>query len=366
VTVEQRQLPELEYKLRSTQLGSMPIYFQLDSSAHYFNSKRTGVFDESWGRADLLPRVTVPLSRWPWLSMSVTGGGRLTYYDDSLDATGTAFSGEPLTRFLPSANAQVVGPSFSRIYNWSLGRFGKFKHVIEPRWSYLFVDKYDDQNLVPLFDEIDRLNPQNIFAVSLVNRLLAKPKDEDSLEGAREILLIEFTQPYSLDDERPLQLSRDRMMEAQKGPITGRIRFNPGTRMNIEQRFSYNTLFNGIESTSLSGTVGLGRNSLGVSWFTRRNAEFDTTTSNQARVFTQIELVRNRLRVGSQVNYDFNNSLLQAQRHVLSLTSQCWGFNVEFRELRTLQRLDRDFRFAVSLKNIGTLIDLTSGTREEF
>jgi hypothetical protein len=73
-----------------------------------------------------------------------------------------------------------------------------------------------------------------------------------------------------------------------------------------------------------------------------------------------------RLTLGSQVNYDFVLGLLQQMRHVLTYQAQCWGFVVEVRELRSLNREDRDIRFALSLKNIGTFLDLTSGTRHNY
>jgi len=44
---------------------------------------------ELYGRFDLFPQVTLPIRSWPWLSVSVTGGERFTWYGDSLQTTTT-------------------------------------------------------------------------------------------------------------------------------------------------------------------------------------------------------------------------------------------------------------------------------------
>jgi LPS-assembly protein len=366
VSVTQRQLPEIEFKVRSTQIGNLPLYFQMDSSAHAFQAIRTNLYDQQWQRADVSPRLTVPLSFWPWLSLSASAGGRVTHYTDSLDEARKVFTGEELTRVFPVGSAQMVGPSLSKIFDWKVGRFGKFKHIIEPRFSYLFIGDFEDQDLVPLFDEIDTLRKQNIFTVGLVNRLLAKPADPEALEGAHEIASFELAQAFSLNADQPFQTSRDREQETTRGPILGRFRFNPGTKLSLESRFTFNTLFDRLQDASLSGYWRTQQNSLGLTWFTRFDPEKGDTQTHQARVFTQVALWPGRVTLGSQVNYDFILGLLQQMRHVLTYQAQCWGLIVEYRELRSLNREDRDIRFALSLKNIGTFLDMTSGTRHNY
>ncbi len=365
VTVTQQQLPEVEYQLRSTQLGRLPLYLGLSSAAHAFRIDSTGGEGTSYQRADLAPSLTLPLSYLPWLSVSVIGGGRSTWYSDSVNAAGE-FTGEAVTRTFPTAAAQMVGPVFSRIFDTKIGRFGKFKHIIEPRWSYSFIGESEKQSAVPLFDEIDILRSQNFFVASLVNRLLAKPADPKSLEGAREILSLEISQAYSLDEDQPFQSSRDGTRTSTDSAIVSRLRFNPGDRIGLEARASYSTLFGGLESTSLSGGMRIGKNhGIGLTWFTRFDVENDRTTVHQARLGTGFQLVPNRLRIDSSINYDLVEGLMQQHRHLITYTSQCYGLIFELRENKTLRQKVQEFRFAISLKNIGTFLDLNSGSRTE-
>jgi hypothetical protein len=68
----------------------------------------------------------------------------------------------------------------------------------------------------------------------------------------------------------------------------------------------------------------------------------------------------------TQINYDFDLSLLQSQRYILQYFSQCFGYRLEYRDWQSVTRQDREIRFALTLKNIGTFLDLTGGTRNGF
>ena len=366
VVVTQRQLPEIEYRLRPTRLGKIPAYLSLDTSAHYLSVERTAGMEQKYGRANLFPLLTVPLRVVPWLSASLKGGQRFTWYEKGLSEGGGTFSDESLTREFATASADIIGPSFSKVFDKGAGKFGKFKHVVEPRFQYLFVDDFEDQDLVPLFDEVDRITPRNAYTVSLINRLLAKPRDEEKDGGSREIMSFELAQSFTLKDGKFLQQSKDGTMQTTEGPITGRFRFNPSSTTRLQSQFAYNTLFSRITSHSLSSNAVVGRQRLGISWFTRYDAETGDTTSNQLRTNTGFELWPDRLRWESQVNFDIEKDLLQQHRHFISYTGACYGLRIEYQEFKTASRSSRDFRFAVSFKNIGTFVDLTGRSSTGF
>ena len=365
VTVTQTQLPEIEYRLRPTRLGNFPLYLSLLSSASQLDIERTDVIQGSYSRIDVLPTLTVPVSTLPWLSLSLAASTRATMYSDSVTADNSEFRGESLTRNAPSVSASLIGPSFSKVIDKRIGSFGKFKHIIEPRWSYMRVDEFDDQEFVPLFDEVDTLFAQEIFSFALVNRILAKPADENSLIGAREVFSFELGQSFSLDDQ-PFEQSRDGSLLGTKSAITARLRFTPNDRAGLEARTSYSALFDRVSSASLLGSLRFGPDSVGLTWVTSIDPERGTTRSHQARVFTDLTLVKNHLRMQNELNLDLLTGLIQQHRHIFYYTSQCWGVRMEFREYKTTVRRDRDIRLAISLKNIGTFLDLNHGENERF
>jgi LPS-assembly protein len=360
IRVEQRKLPEVEYRLRSTRLGKVPLYAQFQGSASYLDLVRPNSYAGKYGRLDAFPQLTLPIRSVPWLNLSLTAGERITWYGDSLDGTGTSFDGEALTRMIPFGSSEVVGPSFSRIFDGGFG-FDKLKHVVEPRWTYTYLGEIDDRREVPLFDEVDDLRSTNQGRIALVNRLLAKPTGEGS---AREVFLFELARRISFDDTQPLQQSSNGLVQSTDGPLEALVRVNPTERTSVKFEANYSTLFSGLASTELSGELGLGStlNTIGVTWFTRFQPETGTTQSNQLRIGGSLGLFKN-IRVESQINYDFEQQLLQQQRWIVNFTQQCYGLRLEMRDFRTStgpRDRDKDFRFSLSLKNVGTFLDLTS------
>jgi len=361
-TIEQRRLPEIEYRLRSTRLARTPFYLEVESSLDYFQIDRPNSYNGNYGRVDLFPQVTLPIRTFPWLSLSVTGGERLTWYGDSLNATQTDFTGDSLSRAFPVASSQIVGPSFSRIFDWKVGGFGKFKHVIEPRWTYTYQGDIDEDEHVPLFDEVDTPFSTNRGRLALDNRLLGKPNTENG--AAREVLLFEIARNYSFDPLQPLQRSQDRQVTSTAGPVEALLRFNPTDKISLKLEADYDTLFGGISSTGLTGNYGFGAgNYLGATWFTLSQPETGTSVSNQVRLNGALGLPAWHMRLEGQFNYDFEHSLLQNQQLVVSYASQCYGLRLELRDFRAgtgPRTRDKDIRLSLTLKNVGTFLDLNS------
>ena len=385
-TVLQSQLPEIAYRLRERRLGASPLYLSLGATANYLSAERSGSYSTGYGRFDLQPEVKLPLRPAPWLSVALSAGGRATWWGDSYSthevdpetdtgrqrcgdqtvASNQIYCGESLTRVYPTGTVEMVGPSFSRIFETGGKSFAKFKHVIEPRWTYGFLGAFDEQNRVAQFDEIDLLIPSNVAEFALVNRLLARPADA-ALGGAFEILSFELSQAFSFDQEQPLQKSRDGLLTDQSSPLFAKLRFNPSRAFSVQAQAAYNTLFNGLDSTSLSGTAKLRRGNVGLTWFTRYASESyadptrSDTLSDQIRFAFGYDILPQRLRLDGQINYDVENGDIQQQRYFLNYLSQCWSVQVEGREYTRGQIVDRDYRLSLTLKNVGSFLDISGG-----
>lgn len=370
--INQRRLPEVEYELRPTRLGKLPLFLDVSSSLAYFDVDRSALYDDGYGRFDVQPNLQVNVLKLPWLSASVNGGYRYTWYGNSLCATptnpaetgegfcdpqGPAFQEETLDRTLPVAGAELVGPSFSRIWNTKVGSFSKLKHVIEPRFNYAYLGDIDEDvtRRTPLFDEIDVLTSANLGRFVLINRVLGKPADE-SKGSAREIFSLKLTRLYSFDKEQPLQ--RVGTEETQFGPFDGELRFDPSEKTSLTAQVVYNTLASRVTQRSLSGAVGLFGSTLGVTWFTSYSPQTGETANDQARLWATLHLVPRRLTLESQIAYDIEREELQQQRYAVNYISQCYAFRVEASEFSTRQQRDFEYRFLLTLKNVGTFLDL--------
>src|SRR5262249_18049270 len=61
----------------------------------------------------------------------------------------------------------------SRVFNLQWGKLQQLQHVIEPQVSYTYVPAVDQENL-PLYDSLDRLNRRNLVLYGVSNYVLGK------------------------------------------------------------------------------------------------------------------------------------------------------------------------------------------------
>jgi len=361
ITLE--QLPELEYHLRDSRVGTLPIYYSVDSSANYFSVDRVSLAGD-YGRFHIAPQLRVPLSPTPWLSFTVNGGYDYTYYGDSMGVVNNAqaFTGETLTRGLPFVGAELIGPSLSKIYNWSMGSFGKFKHIIEPRFTYGYESNFDDQARVPVFDELDNVGGFQSGRVALTNRVLGKPGDPTQGD-AREIFSLELARRYSFDETRPLEAGTPpggSLEQSQWGPLELTLRSYPTQGFGLRLDADYSLLFSQITNVQLSGNTTIGRQTFSLTWTPTWRATDGTELNNQTILGTTLHMGQH-LTLSSYLTYDFENSLLQNQRHLITWAGGCYAIHLELHEQTTSTQKRRDFLFSIDLKNVGTFLDLNGG-----
>ncbi len=379
-----RRLPELDYNLRSTPilqtgLWDAPLYLTLDSSAGLLSVDRSNTYHADYTRLDLYPQLSYPLQPAPWLSLTLNAGQRLTWYGDSLEtnsaqvaATGSAFSGDTLTRNVSIWGAQLIGPSFSRIFDAKVGPYVKLKHVIEPRITYTYGDSFQDATRVPSFDSVDRTFAGNVVRYSLTNRIKAKPSDESG--GApQEVFSLELAQSYSFDDTRHLDQGAEslvpgaKQVTSQRSPISADLRFNPTENMSLRGQWEYSTLFKQLTSSAVAANYKFGAkgaNDVDLRLTTRFRAQDGEIQRNQLRLAAGFAVIPTRLTVQTNIDYDLDKSKLQEQRYFLSYTSQCYGIRLEYRDFQAGTKRDTDYRIAFTLKNVGTFLDLTGRVQQ--
>ena len=215
--VRQERLPSVEFSRRTSQVGETPLFFALESSLSWLYINRgPGLPRGDYARADVHPTVSFPWKRIPWLSITARAGGRWTGYTDSTDSLETRFTGQTLAREYGEAGLSIVGPSFSRIYDVAIGRFGKFKHVIEPRIDYSYISEVGSPERIPTYDEVDLPLGQNQVRYAIVNRLLARSADPKA-GAAEEIASLEVSQTRvhtAADHDSDCRQRRERLLSA--------------------------------------------------------------------------------------------------------------------------------------------------------
>lgn len=362
--VVQQRLPSLEYSRRTSRIGRSPFYLALESSFSYLYVNRgPGLPRGEYGRADVHPTLSVPWKTVPWLSLTARGGGRWTGYSDSTDDARLRFTGETLSRAYGEAGVALVGPSFSRIYSGNIGRFGRFKHVIEPRADYEYVSDVDDPLRIPIFDEVDGALGRNQVRYAIVNRLLARPAAAKA-GGATEIASLEIAQTHAFRlPQLPSQSATSfESFTAKTGPLEAALRVTPGSLFSLDGRVAYDTHVERVTATSFATSLNWKANYVNATWFGSRPAPPPGSTiasprTDQIRVAAGVDLGKS-LRIDTQLNYDAQQSRLLEDRSLVTFNGSCYTLFLEVRQLRLPPDTRRDYRFVVNLKDVGQLLDV--------
>jgi LPS-assembly protein len=349
--VKLAQLPEVEVRVRSTRIGSSSLYWDLISSVNYFDVDRGGDLVGDYARADLFPTLSYTLPSPVWLSVTPRAGGRFTYYTAQYSEDRTEFVNEPIDRSYVAAGVDIVGPSISKIINRPLGPYSKFKHLVEPRIEYSFLDGTEDTSRIPVFDEVDSTPLTNRARLVLANRMLARSKEGVS---ARELGSFELFQEYSFSD--PLNSSGEDT--SQWGPLSALLRVIPTVGTGFDARADFDTLHKNLISTSVAASARGPLGWVNLTWYQSFNPRTGDTASSQVRTLIGFNKTDFPLRATLHVAYDIEKNEVQQQQIRLHWEGTCWSISTEYRDLRLGQFPSRDYRIVISLRGVGSLPEI--------
>jgi LPS transport system D/LptA/(LptD N-terminal domain) LPS transport protein len=362
------QLPSLQLRMYPQRVMNTPLYFQLESSTSHLRTSgidATGVISEGaeYYRTDVFPTLSLQMRTPRWLSVKPQLSIRSTYYSATLDeTTGLPTDDEPLTRTYAQGQAEVVGPSFSKIVNRPIGNFTRFKHVIEPRFRYVYTTNVEDQQRVIRFDTVDTpFLPivQNQVEYSLTQRIIGKEKGEGG--NAREIASFGIRQTVALSEpfENTLGVTGDHKFT----PLLATLRFNPYQSITVDANATYGNISHQLDQVSLSANlVGTGKRAdkyLGLTWFETLSSGPGLPGNSNVRINAGSNLIRDRFRADISLNFDPRSREFIEQRYLAGWTGSCYGIALEYRNYEFTIPGERDrnasFGIAVTLKNIGTV-----------
>lgn len=343
--------PEVEYRLRPTQLWGTPLYLSATADASHFRVNRSATLRGKYARFDLFPQLSLLTPGLPWLSITPTVGARATYYTATYTPDRRAFADSPLLRRYATAGLTLTGPAFSKVFSRNER---KFKHLFEPRAEYTFVSDPGPQSRVPLFDERDGVTVSNRLRWSLANRLFVK-----SGGASRELGSLEISQEYSFS--QPLTVRYSPRQESQRGPLTLALHVNPSDRLLVDARAFYDAITSKLSSLSLAGIVRSDLAYLNVTYSSSFDARTGATTSSQVQLFVGGTKSDSPWRWQSMLAYDVWRKNLLRQEHTVSYRGSCWAVSLQLRDYRIPPHQVRNYRIVLDLTGIGTLLDIRGG-----
>ncbi len=348
--VTQEQLPEAEIRVRSNRIGRTSLYWNLISSINVFNVDRGGDLKSTYERADLFPEISYTLPGPTWLTVTPSIGGRATWYSSRYTEDRKAFEDKPISRVFAKGGLDLVGPSFSRIFNLNSDKGTRLKHLVEPRLVYQYLsDPGEDIDLIPRFDEVDSTPITHRVTMTLANRLYLKSRKSPS---AREVASLDLFQTYSFSD--PLSYGAEGKT-SQKSPYGVSLRVVPIMGTSIDARAAFDALTNKLRSTSLSASTFRPGYNVGLTWYDGYSSITGEKTSSQVQARFGLKKPTFPLSFDVHVAYDVEKDIIQQQRFGLGWQGSCWGLRAEYRDLKSATYPARDYRLVISLKGIGEL-----------
>jgi LPS-assembly protein len=372
------QLPSLQFRLYPNRIGNTPLYVSLESStSHLVTHGLLSGPTASYYRADIFPTLSLQLRTPTWLSIRPQISVRDTWYTASLDPTALQTGqqvavDEKLSRRYAQGQVDIVGPSFSRIFNREMGGFTRFKHVIEPRIRYIYTSNVADQERVIRFDTVD--SPflpivRDSVEYSLTQRIIGREKGAST--SSREVLSFSLRQSVSLS--KPFTTTTGGNLpgttltpgqDSKFTPLVASLHANPYQSITLDANATYGNVSHQIEQTSIStNLLGTGERAdkyLSFTWFATYKTPAQTfdSSASQIRLNAGSSVLKDRLRADVQLNFDAKLGTFLEQRYLVGTNASCYGIALELR--RYLVYLPAptpklSYGISVTLKNVGTI-----------
>jgi LPS-assembly protein len=392
VVEDVRSAPETRFSSVDQQpWKNLPIYFGGDAIAgavhrndeNLVTDPVTGVQSVSpgiitptlVGRAEIAPRVVMPLRWGPWLGVTTSFTARTTVYTSQL--VNGAVNSQTLRRSTGEVNVDLRPPTFERVWQ---AAGGKWKHTIDPEIEYNYVGGASGFDRLILFDEDETLTNTNDFVYSVTQRLFHKVGDG----SARDVVTWKISQAYyfdptfggaltpgarnvfqALDSITPFAFADE---PRRFSPINSDLVISPGGKYDAEVRLDFDTVRRRVSTAEalvkFRPTENLN--------FTLAQFSIDNTAvtppfnpvlqpaENQLRAQAGYgSPIRRGWSVQGGFGYDVKQNVWQNQFVEVSYNGSCCGISLEYRRLSLgVIRTENQFRLSLNIANIGTFGNL--------
>src|SRR5487761_243977 len=327
-------------------------------------------------RTEFAPNVTVPLRWGPWLGITPSFTLRSMRYGGQLQ--NGAFVAQPLVQTAEEFSLDLRPPSLDRV--WGAGAV-KWKHVIEPKFEYHYVNGVNGFGRFLRFDENDTVTDTNDVQYGVTQRLYRREGDGN----AQELISWDLKQKYyfdpafggafvpgarnvfqALDSLTPFAFA-DSLHRL--SPIISDLRIEPGRRFDTQFRVDFDPERRRLSAIGTLLKIRPYRESfltlasfstINVPPVSSANPGIFLPRSNQVRALVGYgDLNRRGWNTALGFSYDVSQSRFQNQIVQLSYNGSCCGIGFEYRRLALGSvRNENQFRIVFLIANLGSFGNL--------
>jgi LPS-assembly protein len=356
-----QQLPVIEFDGIKQRISTSPFFYNLNSQYVYFwsqDGKRTQ-------RLDAYPRLYLPFQLRPFINIEPSVGVRGTLWRPDKKEFGPDDKNF-YHRELYDTRLDLFSELYS-VFHTEGKTIEAVKHTIRPRIIHDFISNVDQDDL-PNFDSIDRINNVNLLTYSLTNTLTSKTRKTGSFDishriGKTKATIIDSAADYSYNDFLRFELAQSYDINEGKeknpdrpfSPIGARLDLIPGKYFALDATalwsvYDYQFLSHNLEANfwDLRGD--------------RLTLEYRYTKDSEEIGLNPVQSLSADLRVRAtdrlslSANYEYNfldNTLVQTGIG-MNYKAQCWAFEGRITDTTGVDNSHNyDFEIKVNLFGLG-------------
>jgi LPS-assembly protein len=370
VAVSLRSAPEARFSsVDQAPWKRLPVYFGLDSfvGAEHRSDSQIDT-PAAVERAEIAPRVTVPLRWGPWLGATTSYTLRTTSYGAQI-VSGSVID-KSLRRTTGELSVDLRPPPLERV--WEI-RDAKVKHTIEPGVIYNYVRGVNQFDHFIRLDEDDTVTDTNELEYSITQRLFRRAREDQAVE----FMTWRLAQKYyfdptfngalvpgtrnvfqALDSITPFAFA-DGLRHF--SPVESDLRITSGGPVEGEVRLEYDTTRRDLTTAGTLLKMQVSPNfDFTIAHFSIDNSSILQPLANQIRAQVGYGALNRRgWNTTFGFSYDIKQEFLQSQLVQVSYNGSCCGIALEYRRLALRPvRTENQFRVALIIANIGTFGNL--------
>jgi hypothetical protein len=281
---------------------------------------------------------------------------RDTYYTRSYDPNAVRTTSNPngivdvgLNRRFFSAQAQMIGPVFNRIFDTPDSHYAeKFKHSIEPYLTISRTSTIDNYDRIVKTDGTDTLfGGTTQFQYGVTNRIFAKRKTRPGLPAmATEIMDVQIDQSYytqaaaaTVDPRYTSSFTSATTQAPSKfSPVAITVRAVPTAEINASLRAEIDPRYHTLRTISATGSYSsAGLATMSVTWSKAAAAPVPgssvlapATLDHYISATTNLHTRNNEYGGIYQFNYNVLHAFMLQQRFSGYYNAQCCGVAFEY------------------------------------
>jgi LPS-assembly protein len=336
----------VEYDIARNQILETPLFYRLDTEYVYFH-RQEGLKGQ---RADLYPRVYLPLKLKNYLSVEPSAGLRETFWKIDPETDDDSFGDETFFERGIYDLKLDLSSSLERVFSTRIGSVERIKETLRPQVTYEYTPDQDQDNY-PYFNSSDRIKRKNLITYGFTSTFTSRttitpPKAQADIEP-------ELRRIYNQFGRFKIKHTYD-FYKAQEndpqpfGDLSGELDITPTNWFTLKSDAKWSVYDNQFTSHNVALSL---QDQRGDRFF----GEHRFNDADEIRsIYTDVHLAITRaLSVNGMWERDLNRNLNIQYGAGFFYQAQCW--DLDFKHTVEVEDDDRRYFFILHLHGLGKI-----------